>query len=59
MNVSVCHPTTTAQYYHLLRRQMVRDFRKPLIVASAKTLLRLQVCYATIIVVFDIFAAFF
>uniref|UniRef100_A0A8C5IEI7 Dehydrogenase E1 and transketolase domain containing 1 n=1 Tax=Junco hyemalis TaxID=40217 RepID=A0A8C5IEI7_JUNHY len=41
VNMSVVHPTTPAQYFHLLRRQMVRNFRKPLIVASPKVLLRL------------------
>jgi len=40
VNVSVCHPTTSAQYFHLLRRQMIRNFRKPLIIASPKILLR-------------------
>nr|CAB3237826.1 probable 2-oxoglutarate dehydrogenase E1 component DHKTD1, mitochondrial [Phallusia mammillata] len=40
VNMSVCHPTTSAQYFHLLRRQMLRNFRKPLIVASPKILLR-------------------
>jgi 2-oxoglutarate dehydrogenase E1 component len=39
-NMQVCVPTTPAQIYHLLRRQMVRDFRKPLIVMSPKSLLR-------------------
>lgn len=43
VNMSVVHPTTPAQYFHLLRRQMVRNFRKPLIVASPKVLLRLPV----------------
>ncbi|XP_038073226.1 probable 2-oxoglutarate dehydrogenase E1 component DHKTD1, mitochondrial [Patiria miniata] len=41
VNFMVVHPTTPAQYFHLLRRQMVRNFRKPLIVASPKILLRL------------------
>ncbi|XP_065455169.1 2-oxoadipate dehydrogenase complex component E1 isoform X3 [Chrysemys picta bellii] len=40
VNMSVVHPTTPAQYFHLLRRQMIRNFRKPLIVASPKMLLR-------------------
>ncbi|NWQ80546.1 DHTK1 dehydrogenase, partial [Columbina picui] len=43
VNMSIVHPTTPAQYFHLLRRQMVRNFRKPLIVASPKVLLRLPV----------------
>ncbi|XP_073445078.1 2-oxoadipate dehydrogenase complex component E1 isoform X3 [Dendrobates tinctorius] len=40
VNMCVAHPTTPAQYFHLLRRQMLRNFRKPLIVASPKMLLR-------------------
>src|SRR5689334_8233890 len=38
--MQVCGPTTPAQIFHLLRRQMVRNFRKPLIVMSPKSLLR-------------------
>ncbi|XP_060770497.1 2-oxoadipate dehydrogenase complex component E1-like isoform X2 [Neoarius graeffei] len=40
VNLAMVNPTTPAQYFHLLRRQMIRNFRKPLIVASPKTLLR-------------------
>ncbi|RUS74783.1 hypothetical protein EGW08_017450 [Elysia chlorotica] len=49
-NVSfqVVNPTTAAQYFHLLRRQMVRNFRKPLIVAGPKTLLRLPAAASTL-----------
>lgn len=39
-NMQVCVPTTPAQIYHLLRRQMLRPFRKPLIVMTPKSLLR-------------------
>ena len=39
-NIQVCVPTTPAQMYHLLRRQIVRDYRKPLIVMTPKSLLR-------------------
>ena len=39
-NVQVCVPTTPAQCFHMLRRQMKRKFRKPLIVMSPKSLLR-------------------
>jgi 2-oxoglutarate dehydrogenase E1 component len=39
-NIQVCNPTTPAQYFHLLRRQMKRNFRKPLVVLSPKSLLR-------------------
>jgi hypothetical protein len=40
----VVFPTTPAQYFHLLRRQIKRNYRKPLIVAAPKGLLRLPVC---------------
>jgi 2-oxoglutarate dehydrogenase E1 component len=39
-NMQVCVPTTPAQIFHLLRRQVVRSSRKPLIVMSPKSLLR-------------------
>jgi 2-oxoglutarate dehydrogenase E1 component len=39
-NMQVCHPTSPAQYFHLLRRQAKSDFRKPLIVMTPKSLLR-------------------
>ena len=39
-NMEVCNLTTPAQYFHLLRRQIRRDFRKPLILMSPKSLLR-------------------
>jgi 2-oxoglutarate dehydrogenase E1 component len=40
LNMQVCNFTTPAQYFHALRRQMHRPFRKPLIVMSPKMLLR-------------------
>jgi 2-oxoglutarate dehydrogenase E1 component len=39
-NMQVCNPSTPAQYFHLLRRQLHRDFRKPLVVMTPKSLLR-------------------
>lgn len=39
-NIQVCNCTTPAQYFHLLRRQMRRNFRKPLIVMTPKSILR-------------------
>ena len=39
-NMQVCVPSTPAQMFHLLRRQMLRSFRKPLIVMTPKSLLR-------------------
>ncbi|PKG40977.1 2-oxoglutarate dehydrogenase E1 component [Psychromonas sp. Urea-02u-13] len=39
-NMQVCVPSTPAQVYHMLRRQVVRNMRRPLIVMSPKSLLR-------------------
>lgn len=39
-SMQVCNLTTPAQIYHALRRQMHRDFRKPLVIMSPKSLLR-------------------
>jgi 2-oxoglutarate dehydrogenase E1 component len=39
-NIQVCNLTTPAQLFHALRRQIHRDFRKPLIIMSPKSLLR-------------------
>ncbi|HEX4270380.1 MAG TPA: 2-oxoglutarate dehydrogenase E1 component [Rhizomicrobium sp.] len=43
-NMQVCVPTTPANYFHVLRRQMHRPFRKPLIVMTPKSLLRHKKC---------------
>ena len=39
-NIQVVQPTSAAQIFHLLRRQMVRQFRKPLVILTPKSLLR-------------------
>ena len=39
-NIQVCIPTTPAQVFHLLRRQVIRPLRRPLVVMSPKSLLR-------------------
>jgi 2-oxoglutarate dehydrogenase E1 component len=39
-NVQICQPSTAAQYFHLLRRQVLRPWRKPLIVFTPKSMLR-------------------
>ena len=39
-NIQVCNLTTSAQYFHVLRRQMKRNFIKPLIIMTPKSLLR-------------------
>ena len=44
VNYYIAHPTTPANYFHLLRRQMMQPFRKPLIVAGPKVLIRLPEC---------------
>jgi 2-oxoglutarate dehydrogenase E1 component len=47
-NIQVCNVTTPAQYFHLLRRQMKREFKKPLIVMSPKSLLRHKDCVSKV-----------
>ena len=47
-NMQVVHPTTPSQYFHMLRRQIHRPFRKPLIVMTPKSLLRLPECKSPI-----------
>ncbi len=47
-NIQVCYPSTPAQYFHLLRRQMKRNFRKPLVVMTPKSLLRLSACVSPV-----------
>ncbi len=39
-NIQVCNITSPANYFHVLRRQMLRPFRKPLVIMSPKSLLR-------------------
>ncbi len=46
-NIQVCTPTTPAQIFHLLRRQVIRKFRKPLIVMTPKSLLRHKLAVST------------
>ncbi len=47
-NMQVCVPTTPANYFHMLRRQVCRNFRKPLIVMTPKSLLRHKACVSDI-----------
>ena len=39
-NIQVCYPTTPSQYFHLLRRQVIGNYRKPLVIMTPKSLLR-------------------
>src|SRR5262245_27325896 len=41
-NLQVCYPSTPAQYFHVLRRQMKRNFRKPMVLMTPKSMLRLK-----------------
>ena len=47
-NMQVCVPTTPAQTFHMLRRQMIRPLRRPLIVMTPKSLLRHKLAVSTI-----------
>lgn len=47
-NLQVCYPTTPAQYFHLLRRQVKQEIVRPLIVMTPKSLLRLPAASSTI-----------
>ncbi|MFM7248548.1 MAG: 2-oxoglutarate dehydrogenase E1 component [Planctomycetaceae bacterium] len=47
-NIQVCVPTTPAQFFHLLRRQVLRSWRKPLFVMTPKSLLRHPGCVSTL-----------
>jgi 2-oxoglutarate dehydrogenase E1 component len=47
-NMQVCYPTTPAQFFHLLRRQVLRPWRKPLVVMTPKSLLRHKAAVSTL-----------
>ncbi|WP_220814496.1 2-oxoglutarate dehydrogenase E1 component [Pseudomonas paralcaligenes] len=47
-NMQVCVPTTPAQVYHMLRRQVIRPLRKPLVVLTPKSLLRHPLAISTL-----------
>lgn len=47
-NLQVCYPTTPAQYFHLLRRQVLPGMERPLVVITPKSLLRLPAATSTI-----------
>jgi 2-oxoglutarate dehydrogenase E1 component len=47
-NMQIIYPSTPAQLFHLLRRQMKQPFRKPLVVFTPKSLLRHPLCVSTL-----------
>lgn len=47
-NMSVCYPSNAAQYFHLVRRQGLRDVKRPLVVMTPKSLLRLPAAMSNI-----------
>lgn len=47
-NMQVCNPTTPAQYFHLLRRQVKQEISKPLVVMTPKSLLRLPAAISSL-----------
>lgn len=47
-NMQVCVPSTPAQMFHMIRRQMLRPYRKPLIVFTPKSLLRHKMAVSTL-----------
>ncbi|MSO75941.1 MAG: 2-oxoglutarate dehydrogenase E1 component [Alphaproteobacteria bacterium] len=47
-NLQVVYPSTPASYFHALRRQVRRNFRKPLIVMTPKSLLRHKLCVSSL-----------
>jgi 2-oxoglutarate dehydrogenase E1 component len=48
INMQVCIPSTPAQMFHMLRRQVMRPFRRPLVVMSPKSLLRHKLSTSTL-----------
>jgi 2-oxoglutarate dehydrogenase E1 component len=47
-NMQVCAPTTPAQMFHMLRREIIRSYRKPLIIMSPKSLLRRKLSFSAL-----------
>ena len=52
-NMQVCVPTTPAQVFHMLRRQMIRPLRKPLVAMTPKSLLRHKQAVSTLAELYD------
>ena len=47
-NIQICQPSNAAQYFHLLRRQALRPWRKPLVVFTPKSMLRHPVAFSSL-----------
>ncbi|WP_437188520.1 2-oxoglutarate dehydrogenase E1 component [Planctomicrobium sp. SH668] len=47
-NMQICQPTTPAQMFHLLRRQLLRKWKKPLVILTPKSLLRSKDCVSSL-----------
>ncbi len=47
-NIQVCQPSTAAQMFHLLRRQVLRPYRKPLVIVSPKSGLRRKASFSSL-----------
>ncbi len=47
-NIQVCYPSTPEQMFHLLRRQMHRNYRKPLVIMTPKSPLRRKITFSTL-----------
>lgn len=47
-NIQVCYPSTPAQIFHMLRRQMLRPYRKPLVVMTPKSMLRQKISFSNL-----------
>jgi 2-oxoglutarate dehydrogenase E1 component len=45
-NMQVCVPTTPAQMFHMLRREIIRSYRKPLVIMSPKSMLRRKISFS-------------
>jgi 2-oxoglutarate dehydrogenase E1 component len=52
-NMQVCYPSTSGQYFHLLRRQVRQSWRKPLVVFTPKSMLRAPVACSPLSVLTD------
>ncbi len=52
-NIQVCYPSTPSQIFHMLRRQMLRPYRKPLVVMTPKSMLRQKISFSPLAEITD------